>query len=807
MKAGKMKILSGITLIALVAAAASLHAPALAQNKNAFTLSGRVYDGTTGKSVENAVVMIPALKIKTLSGRDGSYAIDVPGAGSYTVIVNSTSYSLRKINVEVRGSEKRDLTLTPISAAGGIIVAGERDLQRIGRQTMTAQQMNEVPASFGDSVSALTSLAGVSRTESFFGPLVIRGADPFLNRYYIDDIPVYNPQHFGGLHSVISNDLISEVDLYASAFPAQFGGAIGSVININTIDEAKNFGGVANIGLISTNLLLKGPIKMGSADESASPEEKNKGYWMAAGRYGYLSVLVPFVYKLITGEKMSSIPEYWDYQFKAKYAFTPEHSLTMLVMGSNDKYKEIGERTEDEDVDPMVANYKIKSDLQSHSGGLYYTWQPVSRIQNTLIGYGALITSRFSANLSDPRVAEVLKEGFNVRSKPNTYGIKNKTKIEWWKDHAEFRMALEAAWYQFKTDGVTLAVTRDITYDPDWTDQSLFRRVALGRTILNRTLGGYAENKFSFGGLILVPGVRIDYLDRTGDINVDPRGMVSYEFPSGTTLSAAGGRYSSFIQTNPYVFNFSPLIASRRGFRPDRSIHRSVGIEQKISLLSLKLEGFSNIYYNLFEVDPIIDIAGNVIQEGRNTGRQKAYGFEATLKLDREENVNGLFGWVNYTYTRSTRKTNVSAFADEFGDAHRFMTYGYEQKHALKLVAGYTLGKHTLSARFQYFSSFPYTPATGSVENPAGRFVPTYAGTIRNSKHFPADHRLDLRYSYKSLYSWGQVSWYFEVINVYNHQSVEYSWNYYRPYGPGNPRQKKLDGLAFVPNFGVEIKF
>ncbi len=784
---------------------------AMAQGAAGPVLSGKISSGVNGKPVENVQVFFPELRISTASGKDGAYSLAVPKAGTYTIIVNSAEFTVIKTSVDIRESTVRDFVLSPLRARGGITVTGMRDIQKVARYTMTSAQMKEVPASFGDSVSALTSLPGVLRTDGFFGQLVIRGVEPNLNRYFIDDIPIYNPLHFGGLHSVISNDLMSEIDLYGSSFPAQFGGAIGAIININTIDNVKEFGGVVDIGILSSNFILKMPIRSSGDEDSPEPENRNRGYWIAAGRYGYLSLVVPPVYKLITGDTLESIPEYWDYQVKAKYAFNNRHSVSMLLMGSRDYLKFIGERTPDEEVDPLLSDFKFKNDLTSNSGGLYYTWKPVREFSSTLLGYYSLSDSRNYISLENPDAADALKD-INIISKPYIFGAKEKVKWEWWKRHAELRTAAEAAEYMFMTDGSTVAVTRDIYTVPDYSDDTLFRKVALGRTILNRTLGGYAENRFTFGGLTLMPGVRADYLERSGDVTVDPRGMASYEFPTGTTLSLAGGRYSYFVQTNPYAFNWSPLIASRAGFRPERSWQRAAGVEQKISLVTLKLEGFYNTYYDLFEVDPILDAAGNVLQEGKNTGRQKTHGIEITLRLDREEGAEGLFGWINYTYTRSTRKSGVSDAADDpFNDANRYVTFAYEQAHALKLVAGYTFGKHTLSSRFQLYSSFPYTPITGSEESPAGsgRYVPTYYGAERNSKHFPMDHRLDLRYSYRTVYSWGQVSWYVEIINAYNHRSItEETWSYQRAYGTDNPRIEASDeGLTLMPNFGVEIKF
>jgi hypothetical protein len=85
------------------------------------------------------------------------------------------------------------------------------------------------------------------------------------------------------------------------------------------------------------------------------------------------------------------------------------------------------------------------------------------------------------------------------------------------------------------------------------------------------------------------------------------------------------------------------------------------------------------------------------------------------------------------------------------------------------------------------------------------RWVPVYGKT--HSERLAPEHRLDLRYSYKTNYKWGYLSWYVEVINAYNFRSEEYKFDYRYDEGGNNPSVKKSDDIAIIPNFGVEAKF
>ena len=175
----------------------------------------------------------------------------VPQAGEYTILVKSGGLKVLKIKMKINKDIIRDFHLSPIRVKGDTLtIYGKRDIQKLSRHTMTVQDLKSVPGSFGDAINALTVLPGVIRAGGFFGPLVIRGSDRTTHKYLIDDIPVYSPMHYGGLHAIINNNIMKEIDLYASAFPAQFGSATAAVIDINTLDEVEEFDGYTDIGLL-----------------------------------------------------------------------------------------------------------------------------------------------------------------------------------------------------------------------------------------------------------------------------------------------------------------------------------------------------------------------------------------------------------------------------------------------------------------------------------------------------------------------------------------------------------------------------
>lgn len=797
-------------------AAALFLAWTVAPAEEQYSLSGKVYNGATGEPVENALIAVAEERTRVRSAADGSFTIAVPKAGSYTVIIASDTLKTVRTIVQIDAMIARDFFLNPPVAVGGLTVTGKRDIQKVARYTMTVQELKEVPASFGDSISALTSLPGVIRTDGgFFGPLVIRGVNPEENGYYIDDIPIYNPLHFGGIHSVINNSLMADIDLFASAFPSQYGSATGAVIAINTVDNVQKFGGYTDIGLISASALIQSPIYRDSRGELhfGGPDDvfkegdtMNAGYTIASGRVGYLSLFVPTIYKLITGDSVSSVPEYWDYQYKMKYSFNSRHSLTLLLFGSSDYITFIEKNELEKSDDPYFQGLEAKIDKQAHSMGLYYTWQPRDGVVNKLLAYGALMQSYQYFNLPAVGVSQAFKD-FNVTSHPYIFGLKDKFKAGIVKNLLELRGGAFYTMYYFSANGKTLAIDNYGGIDPGIGGG--FVSYPIDFTTINHTVGGYLETKITVGGLTFVPGVRTEYLSRSGETAVDPRGLLSYEFPTKTTVSIAGGKYSYFYQTNPFLFDQIPQIAEVKDLRAEKAIHRVVGLEQAFATYAIKVEGFYNNFYDTPQYWLHTDSDGKE-SLGTNSGKSFTYGLEVMLRKDIRENENGLYGWVNYTWTHSRNKSGLPASADPYGD--QYLNSMYEQQHSFKLIAGYRHGNHTLGAKFQVYSSTPYTPIVD------GELDPNYTTGIRYkptegrpfTRHFAADHRLDVRYTHKRNLSWGHVSWYIEIINVYNNKPKNnLKWDYRYPYNEGsNPRiTTSDDGLSFIPNFGVEVKF
>ena len=770
-----------------------------------YSLRGKIINGSTQQQVNFALVIIQEAGI-VANAPQGNYYIDLPSSGRYNITIQSSGMESITTSVVVNGETTYDFSLNPINLpkrGSSVVVRGEKDIQKISRHTMTKKEIKDVPASFGDSLNSLSSLPGVSRPFGIFGPLIIRGADYAVNGYFIDDIPLYNPMHFGGLHSVINNDLIREIDIYSSSYPSQFSNAQAAIININTIDEVDDFGGFTDVGLISACALIKTPITEKTYIDGVEKIE-NKGYIIASARIGYLALFIPMFYEYVLDQPLDIVPEYWDYQLKAKYFINKSNSLTLLFFGSKDKIKVVvKEKYLDPGDDPYFINAKFDQDQDSNNIGVYYTFKPKESFSNTLMAYGAMTT--FYRWVDVPASTAAWARDLTTESKPYIFGVKDRLKAEWWKSHGELRAGVEFNYYMFKADGFTILPAK-AGESFDLGDPSSFDRVPL-KNVSNKTFVHYVENKFTFGWITFVPGYHAEYLVASKKNIFDPRGALTIAFPTGTTIGAAGGYYSCFMQTNGTYFNDYPIVAEADYVKPQRSIHRAVSVEQKVSDYIFKIEGFYNNFWDI----------GNVPGEHQlfdSVSKLKVHGAEFMIKIN-DDSDQGLFGWGSYTYSQSKSK---SGLAKDIDYHDKWLFSGYDQTHVVKIVLGYTYKEHTFSSKIQFYSRTPHTPITGSHvlgKYPDGitdRNVPEYGKP--NSERMSPSYQIDLRYSHMTNYKWGYVSWYIEVINATNHtdEHINFDYRYRENHGqhpgePINPKKEKYRGLAMFPNFGVEAKF
>ena len=156
----------------------------------------------------------------------------------------------------------------------------------IGARKVTAEEVRNTPALFGepDVIKALQSQPGVAEGTEGLAGMYVHGGNADENLYMLDNVPLYQVNHFAGLFSAFNTDIIRYIDFFKSSIPAKYDGRLSSFMDVR-LQSGRSDGhhGSARLGLTSGAFNISGPIG-------------GKTTYLVGLRRSWLDVLtVPFV--------------------------------------------------------------------------------------------------------------------------------------------------------------------------------------------------------------------------------------------------------------------------------------------------------------------------------------------------------------------------------------------------------------------------------------------------------------------------------------------------------------------------------
>ncbi|MCE2682987.1 MAG: TonB-dependent receptor [Cryomorphaceae bacterium] len=249
------------------------------------TLSGYITDGTSGEAMIGAKVYIPSISKGAITNTYGFYSLTVP-AGTYIVEFRATGLDteIKEINLtsDVRldvelGTNLQELQEVQVNAKKGENV----NSTKIGQIELQMDQIKTLPAFMGevDIIKTIQLLPGVSSVSEGGQGFYVRGGGPDQNLVLLDEGVVYNAAHLFGFFSVFNADAVKSVNLIKGGMPANYGGRMSSVLEVNMNEgNMKKFKVKGGIGVISSRLTIEGPLK------------KDKGSFIISGRRTYIDL-------------------------------------------------------------------------------------------------------------------------------------------------------------------------------------------------------------------------------------------------------------------------------------------------------------------------------------------------------------------------------------------------------------------------------------------------------------------------------------------------------------------------------------
>ncbi len=234
------------------------------------TVSGFVKEAGSGEPLVGVPVSADGARAVTTTNAMGFYSLTLP-RGRYTLSATYPGYekaTTGRFTLDSQASVNIELKSQPTLLGEVEVVASPNrhlstETASIGTLKVSKAAITSTPVIFGESdvIKTLQLEPGVSAGVEGMAGMYVHGGNTDENMYMLDNIPLYQVNHFGGLFSAFNVEALRNVDFYKSTFPARYDGRLSSFIDVNTKDgSTEAHHGSVKLGMTSGAVNVDGPI-------------------------------------------------------------------------------------------------------------------------------------------------------------------------------------------------------------------------------------------------------------------------------------------------------------------------------------------------------------------------------------------------------------------------------------------------------------------------------------------------------------------------------------------------------------------
>jgi len=749
------------------------------------TISGTIKDHNTGETLIGAsVTLLENPESDALSNRYGFYSISAP-AGYYTLIVSYSGYKNDTLKISLQRDTMRSIELVPVGTQLQEVVVVARRSDNItqtlpGVQKVSIEEIKNVPVLFGekDILKTIQLLPGIKSAGDGSSGFFVRGGAADQNLILLDEATVYNASHLLGFFSTFNSDAIKDVTIYKGDMPAQYGGRLSSLLDIQMNDgNDKNYKVSGGIGIISSRLNVEGPIV------------KNKGSFIISARRTYADLFL----KLSKDSSVNkSILYFYDLNAKANYQFGEKNRLFLSgYFGQDD------------------LGYGSQFGINWGNATATLRWNHI--FNNKLFSNTSFIYSHYDYKI-------------NINQTTNNLIILSKIK--------DFSLKSDLQYYQGNNNKInfginlinhiftpgTIQVSETSSYNP----LTIEKKYALdGSLYVSDEWSPSTKLKFNTGlrltsFSVLGPGSFYSY-DKNGNVidtstyasgkivksylNLQPRFAATYQLDNKSSVKFS---YSRNVQNLHLLSNSTGSnptdvwIPSSNNVKPEISDQLSTGYYRNIA--QNRYEFSAEIYYKFLQnqidyKNGALLVANETVESQLLYGKGRAYGLELYLK----KKYGKFTGWISYTLSRTER------LIDGINN-NSWYPNTQDQTHNVAVVGTYKYNKKwTFSADFVYNTG-------NAVTWPSGKYMvngnTVFYYTERNGYRMPSYNRLDISATLQGRKTAKfDGSWTFSVYNVYGRENPYFIQFQNDPSDPQKTEAVQYSLFRWVPSVTYNFKF
>ncbi|GIV59980.1 MAG: TonB-dependent receptor [Rhodothermaceae bacterium] len=729
-------------------------------------IRGTVRDAETGHPLPLVNVTLEREAVVVAGGATdeaGRYHITGVPPGAYTLFARFIGYRTAEAGVVV-GPEpvEVNLRLQPaVLEMAALEVAAspfqEKEDVNVSLTRIRPQEVRQVAGAGEDVLLALQTLPGVVAASDFSNQLIVRGGTPDQNLILLDGIEVFSPYQLNGVGSLLNPFLIRQVDLYAGAFPVNYGDRLSSVLAVQTRDGTTDrwLGGQIGTNLTTATLVLEGKTGFWG------------GSWLVSGRRTYFDTFANTFARRVGVFNDIAFPDFADVQGKLSFRPARDHYVRLTGFHSRDKLDIVAE------TDPFGVQAGAEGSLFDNQNTAFNTgfgtsWAYVPDAGTQVRLYGNWYRNRGRSGLG----GNVLPHDGGFPASQVSFTGPPPALFGGVSDTVRFRF--DQAYRFRKVSFGGEARFRSGRHDVEFGGEVnlLENRVDLGLDLntfgafvfdtfraTNRLVGAlvdsleaarrfrryaiYLQDKIATpdGEAFIQPSLRYDHYTLSGRGYLSPRISLSIALDEGTTVRVAGGRY---VQSPGFEKLLDPdnLFSLARFTRLDslaaeEALHLGVSLNRRYGeRWNVRLEAYWKQFDRLVvqasrpvtrataeflpvggtdrvvgQLDPSAyrirtETVFELTTEPVSGGAGRAYGVELLIEHRRLRPGDAWSGWLSYAFARAERARS----AGEGGP----VPFDYDRRHAVNLVVDRHFGRHVhVALTWRFGTGFPYTPARG----------------------------------------------------------------------------------------------
>lgn len=766
------------------------------QNRN--TISGYIKETGSGESLTGVNIYIPSLKTGAVTNTYGFYSLTVQSSDTVELFFSYIGYRTETKKIVPAGNIELNIELQPNLLLGEVTITAEtseRPSQSVQMSNIRVQlsQVKNLPALLGekDILKVLQLMPGVQKGMEGSSGMYVRGGGPDQNLIILDDAIVYNASHLFGFFSLFNGDALKSVELIKGGFPARYGGRLSSVIDINMKDGNKEeWHGDAGIGLISSRLMIEGPIK------------KDKSSILISGRRTYADLMLKPIIKA-SGENTGYY--FYDLNAKVNYDFGRNNKIYLSSYFGRDRFY-------------------LKSNDQEITDDVGFNWSNAT----ATLRWNHLFNSRLFSNTS-----------FVFSNYTFKIYDKYKYPAEQKDYYAEYHSGISDFTLKFDLDFIPnprhIIKAGLITISHNFTPYAYVELDQLNRVDFSDTRrtvsqesGLYLEDTWQpFEKLRINGGMRFSHFIAGGRnyFFPEPRLSTAFRFKKDLAVKASYSEMNQFIHllSNSGVNLPTDLwVPATDKVEPQHSRQLAAGIVK--DFLNQAFSVSTEVYYKrmnnvigykegatFMQLNDASSSSEISWEDNVTSGDAWSYGAEFLL----QKKTGKLTGWIGYTLS----KTEMQLDSVNFG---RKFYARYDRRHDISLVAVYEISERiTLSGTWVYgsgaavtlpFSEYEITPHN-QVKDPFRPQMGSHPVSVlnygeRNNFRMGSYHRMDAGIQFRKQKKRYERIWEISVYNLYNRRNPFF---YYSAEKTDDNKTygvlKQISLFPVLPSFTYSIKF